>query len=309
MAFPSRRQRLALLAIGNYYLLTNQLTRTRLTELVGFDLADPEVSKSARKWVDNFFQQAAEGGSDKIYEFLRGRVANNGYYETAPQHIKAAIEEAYNFRTEIDHSPAAASLGEIISSLTDKTRLNSVSEVYSGIWDVVRYAGRIGEEPFVVRAAMEIFPRDDSGTDGFPKFLVYYKPGSLMATLDHFEVEGAIIPLAGGQHMYFLGRETDSDYPLDIVAHQVRRPRPQTPPLQLFLGIVRRRQEQGQVLAARVVFLRSRCTNIEELSSKIGTLTEAEFVNKYREEWPNIDEILRLAINKPPRDGKGCLLL
>src|ERR1700721_3729532 len=95
MAVPSRRLRIALLAIANHYILTHHITRSELATRTGIPAA-----KEERKSVDNFFQQAAERNSDKIYEFLKNEVANSSYYDAAPSHIKAAIEEAYSFKTE-----------------------------------------------------------------------------------------------------------------------------------------------------------------------------------------------------------------
>ena len=190
--------------------------------------------------------------------FLREEVANSNYLRCrSGTHKNLLIEEAYGFKVGMGRLEAD-SVGEIFSSLADQGFLNSVSEVYSGLWDVVRYSGRTGEEPAVVRAAMEIFPREDDRAGGSPTFLIHYNPRSMANTNDFFVTKGTVIlSLVGGQHMYFLGREADKRRdPSDIVAHQSRR-RPHS-----FVGIVRRKQEQGQILATRAVFLASEATSI-----------------------------------------------
>jgi hypothetical protein len=297
---PNRLKRVALVAIVNHHLLETHHLQTYhdLAEAAGIILI--EKDGTANKSVHNFLREASEKDSDKIYEYFRVIVANDDYYNRAPAHIQAAIREVYDFQPD---RMLTTSLDQIFGAIMDhdKSSLDRVSRIYSGIWDVLRYANRSsGSGAWITRAAMRIYPRDSDRS--LPTFLIHYRPGS-QPTGHFFTVKGCIISLPGAQHMFFIGYEVNTNYPLDIIAIQTREH------TDTFLGAVRRKHEKGEILMSRVIFRRSKAKDMSELDLKIGSLPESEFTKKYGDDIADLDTVLLLINNKVSGDGKACLKL
>jgi hypothetical protein len=296
MAVLNKDKRIALTSIVHHYCLQTQETRTDIAKNAG-------LSDRGRGHLDNFLQKAAPNASDKIFSYFKNIVTEENYYNLAPDYIKQAIRAVY----DVDHKHVPTPLEKISSAIVDQTEtlLDSISNIYRGCWDVIRYSGQslVARKPYVIRAALEVYPRDGERKGALPAFCIHYRPLSKMVTKDFFVVDGCVMPLMGGHHMYFFGRELESDYPLDIVANQSRQA------VTSFEGIVKRKQESGQILVSRVMFLRSKQQNIKDLTPKVGTFLETEFKDDCKDEIHNIESILKSVRNYVPDRGKGCLLL
>jgi hypothetical protein len=299
MPFPNKRKRIALTSIIHHFCLVNEETRADIA-------TKADLGSNGRKDLDNFLQAAAQNGSDKIFSYFKDLVTHGPYYNNAPTYIKQAIRTVYDLADEPDYD--SASLQEIFNIIVD--RQHNISDFYTGCWDVIRYSGRLplGEEskdPYVIRAALEIYPPDSDGDkkSEFPTFRIHYKPLSQMGHPEFHKVNGCIVPLQGGNHMYFFGRELESDYPLDIIAIHSRERIP------VFGGFVKRKQENGQILVSRARFIRSAEQNMEGLTSKIGTFPESELKKNFHDEIKNLDDVLKAVRNFVPDGGRGCLLL
>jgi hypothetical protein len=258
-----------------------------------------------RKKLANFLEAQSKAGSRKLYDHFQPIVTKRRFFWEAPEHIKGAIREIYpEYITAF-----ALSDTEFLKVFDVEAKFNNdISENYTGVWNVIRYAAfpvedRNGKAVIgVVRAAMEIFPRSTSKPNSVPTFTVNYKPWRSTTIT---EVTGSIFSVLSGQHMAFFGRDQATGYPLDIFAEQVHV-KPQD-----FLGFVKRKHENGLVFVSRVKFVRprSRTTSLADLKDKIGILPMDEFKERNKDDFEDLSDILLEVRNNVKHQAQTALFL
>lgn len=259
------------------------------------------------KELSNFLAAASDRPAHAIGEKFRKIVANDFYYEHAPEHIRAAIRLVYGFGRQ---SALNCVLERVIDHDPQATR--RVSDGYSGLWSVFSFTAHSGranvrpstrnesEDAAVVRCSLEVSP-PPAGVADFATFRLEKIAPPLRSIGAVVGVEGCLLPLAGGPYMSFLGAELSTLYPFSIRAHRVVLPQAS------FFGMIVQHTERGDVLTARAAFVRSHTRSLEDLRPTLGIYRESELRNSCEEEIPEIGPILEAVINEVDHDGKSPL--
>lgn len=264
---------------------------------------------------NNFLNQGSPGAKDganiRIYRKLM-ELANDGYFDASPSYIRRAILIAF---PSIERAGAIirGEVGEIFARCAseDEEDLAAIDSTYSGVFDIYRYAAhlkneqepRIIEDPDtgnkkvigkVVRAAMQIFPREPGAQ--FARFQLKYKPYPKENKRPANTTDGSLIVI--GQHMYFIGYENGTKYPLVISCLFDREVSYD------FYGLVLRKHDKGgPIFSSRVYFRKN--GDIQEISELDDELCMDEEIN-----FPeDVRMVMKDLTNDIRHGGKGGLLL
>jgi len=293
-----KEERIALATLLRHHMLVTHETSTDLSRKFGLPVYIGARKKETAHELNQFMQKANPVHSIKIRDGF-AKLLNDEYRKDTPVYIKHAIHVVYDRgpnRSQITSSPH-----NVISGIRDPTpgAGRAVSELLSGVWNVVRYAHH-GER--VVRAAMVIEEANDENGHDLPTFTIHFRTFVMTGTPAKLVVTGSIIPLRRGEHLMFLGQE-GTDYPLTIMVPKVLDKN--TP----FIGLVQRRHhERGAVFAIKAYFCRADVSSIDELSPRIGSWVEEEALKEILADIPNIPRILRSLQISPPNIRAGLIL-
>ncbi|MBI1329505.1 MAG: hypothetical protein GC166_06340 [Alphaproteobacteria bacterium] len=305
-------QRLALMALANYYLAKNQDgalhesgSRRPLTQTDLFAKLYPgdwqkrlsEQSDAAEAEADakhafySFLRAGSEMGCHYFYEHLKPIMATEKYWNTqyARPFIQEAIAVAFGFRPKTyapKRTPEA-----VFKELTKGERefLPNMARDFAGLWDVIRYSAH-GDQiahksrnPRVMRAGLKISVPDIEG-EMLP-FEIHYRPGGYGEPIR--KSYGSIVSLGRGTQMEFVGWEDQPlRFPLTIWAPQSEKERPE-----LFVGlVVRFHEKRKSFFASRVLFVRSQAETLEALENKIGMTRYKELREQFRIERPSMTD-------------------
>src|SRR5215475_10908520 len=274
-----------------------------------------ECSLNDTKPLNNLMNLASTGQVDEIFYYFKDKVlpARDGsFLKDAPELVRYAVEDVFGLKR-----PENTSITSIFSHVSNEnaTDLDDISKLYKGIWHCFRYSAHVQPElrarelpggkidALVVRASMEVRPRDPSQNRDHPSFEIHYRPRVHSGSQDFYTVVGTILSLGHRAHLQFIGHELVSEYPLFIITSQPRKR------VSTFNGFVTRKHEQGQIFTAKVTFVEAvKADSLKDLDDVIGVYYESELVEAVKDEIENINSILKSVVNYVPYGGKSGLV-
>lgn len=265
-----------------------------------------------KKAFNNFLKTGAPGQEnerEKIAERLEKHYTNPLKFSASPTSIQNLVKEAFPGAELPD--VGTRTLVEDVFARARSTReddLAALKTTYPGFYDIYRFAAHMpGEdesEPVevdgvptyqgkYVRAVMEISPPKDD--EPFATFSLRYKPAAVGQNRTPNTSEGAVLVVQ--QHLYFIGFENSSTYPLIICTHFNRAV------AEDFHGLVLRYHDKGLPFASRVNLRKTTEFNaIDDADSLLGIGDPVEFPQEIQEVSDHFMNTIRF-------DGKAGLLL
>lgn len=165
------------------------------------------------------------------------------------------------------------------------------------VYDVYRWTSpsQKSEKPRAIRAALQFL--HPSKPTNFLQFHIHYKPYELDVNgrdKNHSKTTGVVVPI--GEHIYMVGSESNTLYPL-VIAASVDNDNPQE-----FRGLVLRRADRkNDLFSARVIFRQNQAvSNLSMLDDAIGIIADDNLT-------PEEQEVLSCVKNVVFNDGKQAL--
>lgn len=280
---------------------------------------DKAEVKAAKKDLDNFLQKLSEQGTGLIYDYFRGPAREPDYYTNAPLQIRRAIQTLYG---RPDGQPVSASVAKTLASLRepDLHFRENIAHTYEGVWDLFRYGGHGKNNPVLMWAAMQIMrPADPKDPASLPGFVIRYRPSGDPKG-KYRTADGFIVSLIGQQHMWFIGRDHGTNYPLDILCDQRQLSGGQSHPnddedgekVSTFTGVIKRKHEQNRIMVSHVMGVRTNVA-LSDRTNLIGPYDPKDqiFEKLYAEEHSDLPlhELLGAIRNRADHEGKAVMFL
>lgn len=214
-----------------------------------------------------------------------------------------ALYDAAFLEDEEEEEPYREALSELAdrlaqTSIGDVKRTLRLKRVLADrVYEVYRWTSpsRTKDEPRAIRASMTFL--HPSKPTNFLRFQLHYRPYELDPEglkKNHSITDGVVVPIGG--HIYMIGAESNTEYPL-IICATIDNDNPQQ-----FRGLVLRRADhKHDLFSARVIFNQNTSVSaLEELHDKIG-IVHADTLNE--EEIMLLEQVNNLVGN----DGKQAL--
>ncbi len=331
-------QRFALSSLVHYDLMMREREGNRVTygdlgmgaglgklisagQTEGKKISDASLKSKVGTMVGNILSKASPTGALELKRYYKSLVQdeNDKSFQNPPPHIKTAIAMLYSKTGDVRqddallqevHQTNEYALSNVFSMIRHKDPKDRelLGKNYEGVWDVIRYSAHQlvtpdrphEDDPWVIRAALEIGPRDPEQGRMEPWFAIHYRPRGARSFR---RSTGSAILINKGHHFSLIGREHDVNAPIYIVAEFVETRE------DYFQGLVIRRHSKGRLFASRVTFVRSKATKIGDLTDKINVYRETELKERFSADITDLDKCLNDAVNTIANDGKSVLLL